>query len=91
VGISARETEVLTAMGERLSNAEIAARLFICCCASCRWMIDARWLGSGETSVLVRWARLALTPIAVAAVLPSSLTPFLGRVGAEHAMPGRRW
>jgi DNA-binding CsgD family transcriptional regulator len=29
VGISAREAEVLAALGERLTNAEIGARLFI--------------------------------------------------------------
>ena len=29
MGVSAREAEVLTALGEHLTNAEIAARLFI--------------------------------------------------------------
>jgi DNA-binding CsgD family transcriptional regulator len=95
VGISEREAEVLAALGERLSNAEIAARLFI----------SVRTVESHVSSLLRKLQvhdRRALAAvggdlssdpvdssggsIAVAAVLPSTLTPFVGRVAEKAAL-----
>ena len=95
VGISGREAEVLAALGERLSNAEIGARLFI----------SVRTVESHVSSLLRKLQvddRRALAavagnlrsapvgssdgPIAVAAVPPSSLTPFVGRVAERAAL-----
>ncbi|WP_142107077.1 ATP-binding protein [Pseudonocardia cypriaca] len=83
--ISAREAEVLAAVGEHLSNAEIAARLFI----------SVRTVESHVSSLLRKLGaedRRALTLIAgersgapvaprrVPAALPPALTSFVGRV-----------
>lgn len=87
-GVSSRESEVLAAVGEHLTNAEIAGRLFI----------SVRTVESHVTSLLRKLQvtdRRALAAVAVAAPpnpprpmtaarLPSPLTPFIGRV-AEQA------
>ncbi|MFF1615808.1 response regulator transcription factor, partial [Amycolatopsis sp. NPDC058278] len=84
-GISAREAEVLAALGEHLTNAEIGARLFI----------SVRTVESHVSSLLrkLRVAdRRALAVVAattqppVPAVLPSRLTPFVGRVAERAAL-----
>jgi predicted ATPase/DNA-binding CsgD family transcriptional regulator len=93
VDISAREAEVLTALGDHLTNAEIAARLFI----SIRTVeshvssllrklqaSDRRALAVVAGNLRSHPAAASGAPIAVAGVLPSSLTPFVGR-GAEQA------
>jgi len=86
--VSAREVEVLAALGEHLTNAEIGARLFI----------SIRTVESHVSSLLRKLqvadrralaAVAAITPSApgtrlgagttVAAPLPSPLTPFVGR------------
>jgi predicted ATPase/DNA-binding CsgD family transcriptional regulator len=90
-GISAREAEVLAAVGEHLSNAEIGARLFI----------SVRTVESHVSSLLRKHRvadRRALAALAatarpgvvpgpsIAASLPSPLTPFVGRVAEQAAM-----
>ncbi len=91
VGISAREAEVLAALGDHLTNAEIGARLFI----SIRTVEShvsslLRKLRAGDRRELASVARTAHldrtagpTPMLVDA-LPSPLTPFVGR-SAERA------
>ena len=93
VGISAREAEVLAALGEHLTNAEIGARLFI----------SIRTVESHVSSLLRKLQvddRRALAasprtctppgaagaPTAVAAALPSPLTPFVGRLAERAAL-----
>nr|WP_243875902.1 LuxR C-terminal-related transcriptional regulator [Streptomyces sp. 846.5] len=93
VGISVREAEVLAALGEHLTNAEIGARLSI----SIRTVEshvssllrklqadDRRALAAVAGSLRADPADASATPIAVAAALPSQLTPFVGR-SAERA------
>jgi DNA-binding CsgD family transcriptional regulator len=94
-GVSAREAEVLAALGEHLTNAEIGARLFI----------SVRTVESHVSSLLRKLqvadrralaAAAATTPSApgtrpdaattVAAPLPSPLTPFVGRVPERAAL-----
>ena len=91
-GVSGRETEVLALLGEHLSHAEIAARLFISVrtveshVASLR-----RKLGVGSHRELVRlaagylaagaWAGPAASPRR-----PSPLTSFVGRDGERAAL-----
>ncbi len=87
VGVSAREAEVLSAVAEHLTNAEISARLFI----------SIRTVESHVSSLLRKFQvddRRALAAVAatmrptatsggmatVAARIPSTLTPFVGRV-----------
>ena len=93
--ISAREAEVLAAVGEHLTNAEISERLFI----------SVRTVESHVSSLLRKLQvddRRALAHIAgnrdadpaggfaakvvVAAALPSSLTPFVGRLAERAAL-----
>jgi len=89
-GVSGREAEVLALLGEHLSHAEIAARLFISVrtveshAASLR-----RKLGVGSHRELVRVAagyRTALAEPAAAPRLPSPLTSFIGRDSERAAL-----
>jgi predicted ATPase/DNA-binding CsgD family transcriptional regulator len=91
-GVSGRETEVLGLLGEHLSHAEIAARLFISVrtveshVASLR-----RKLCVGTHRELVRMAagyRAAVTGPGLAAPpqLPAPLTSFVGRGGERAAL-----
>ena len=90
-GVSAREAEVLAAIAEHLTNAEIAGRLFI----------SVRTVESHVSSLLRKFQvadRRALETVAarlqpvsaepdrVAAVLPSPLTSFVGRVTERAAL-----
>src|SRR5690606_6818532 len=90
--ISAREAEVLAAVGEHLSNAEIAAKLFI----------SVRTVESHVSSLLRKLGaadRRALTQIAAeragpprsrasAAALPPALTSFVGRAKERAELAG---
>jgi DNA-binding CsgD family transcriptional regulator len=97
VGVSAREAEVLAALAEHLTNAEIGARLFI----------SVRTVESHVSSLLRKLqvddrralAAVAATlrpapatgtgsgaPAAVAGALPSPLTSFVGRVAERAAL-----
>ena len=92
VGVSAREAEVLAALGEHLTNAEIGDRLFI----SIRTVeshvssllrklqvTDRRALAAVAASTQ---SASATRPATVAAALPSPLTPFVGRVAERAAL-----
>ena len=94
VGISAREAEVLAAVGEHLTNAEIGARLFI----SIRTVEshvssllrklrvdDRRALAALSANPRSGPAGGAGVPTAVAGS-PSPLTPFVGRVAERAAL-----
>jgi DNA-binding CsgD family transcriptional regulator len=86
VGISAREAEVLAALGEHLTNAEIGARLFI----SIRTVEShvsslLRKLGADDRRALAALAE-SLPEGGVAAALPSPLTPFVGRAAERAAL-----
>ncbi|MDQ0946512.1 putative ATPase/DNA-binding CsgD family transcriptional regulator [Streptomyces phaeochromogenes] len=91
VGISVREAEVLAALGEHLTNAEIGARLFI----SIRTVESHVSALLRKLQVADRRALAAVSanllsvpegaPAAVAA-LPSPLTPFVGRVAERAAL-----
>jgi predicted ATPase/DNA-binding CsgD family transcriptional regulator len=87
VRISAREAEVLVALGDHLSNAEIGARLFI----------SVRTVESHVSSLLRKLqaddrralAAIALNPhsdVVAGSALPASLTPFVGRLAERTAL-----
>jgi predicted ATPase/DNA-binding CsgD family transcriptional regulator len=93
-GISARESEVLAALGEHLTNAEIGIRLFI----SVRTVEshvssllrklqvdDRRALAAVSANPSSGAAGAGNAPAAVAA-LPSPLTPFVGRAAERAAL-----
>jgi predicted ATPase/DNA-binding CsgD family transcriptional regulator len=87
VGISVREAEVLTALGEHLTNAEIGARLFI----SVRTVEShvsslLRKLEVADRRALAAAAGAGTGPRTAAAVLPSPLTPFVGRAAERVAL-----
>ncbi len=95
MGVSAREAEVLAALGEHLTNAEIGARLSI----SIRTVEShvsslLRKLQAGDRRALAAVAGNlpsdpvgeSAAPIAVAAALPSPLTPFVGRSAERVAL-----
>jgi predicted ATPase/DNA-binding CsgD family transcriptional regulator len=87
-GISSREAEVLAALGEHLTNAEISARLFI----------SVRTVESHVSSLLRKLQaddRRALAaaahdrrsdPAGRSAALPLALTPFVGRSAEQAAL-----
>ncbi|HST83728.1 MAG TPA: LuxR C-terminal-related transcriptional regulator [Kineosporiaceae bacterium] len=91
-GVSAREAEVLAALGDHLTNAEIGARLFI----------SIRTVESHVSALLRKFqvadrralAGLAATsqstpltrPGSATVPLPSPLTPFVGRVAERAAL-----
>ncbi|MEN3360799.1 MAG: hypothetical protein V7637_4781 [Mycobacteriales bacterium] len=86
-GVSAREAEVLAALGEHLTNAEIGTRLFI----------SVRTVESHVSSLLRKLQvadRRALAAVAAGtrsapetrAPFPSPLTPFVGRVAERAAL-----
>jgi DNA-binding CsgD family transcriptional regulator len=93
VGVSAREAEVLAAVGEHLTNAEIAARLFI----------SVRTVESHVSSLLRKLQANDRRALAAAAAtmrpataappeapvpLPSPLTSFVGRAAERAALAG---
>jgi predicted ATPase/DNA-binding CsgD family transcriptional regulator len=91
--VSAREAEVLAAVGEHLTNAEVAARLFI----SIRTVEShvsslLRKLGASDRRALVSVAaeqRLPATPsgpVVRRPVTPSALTSFVGRAAERAAL-----
>src|SRR5688572_18493471 len=86
VEVSAREAEVLALVGERLSNAEIAARLFVSVrTAESHVSSLLRKLDVPDRRALAqRASELAPDRSRPAAVLPTPLTPFVGRA-AERA------
>ncbi len=88
--ISAREAEVLSLLGEHLSNAEIGARLFI----SVRTVEThvsslLRKLGAADRRALAQlameWSRVARGGVA-ASGLPAPVTSFVGRVRERSAL-----
>ena len=94
-GVSVREAEVLAALGEHLTNAEIGARLFI----SIRTveshvssllrklqMADRRALAAVAATTQPAPATRPEVATTVAAPLPSPLTPFVGRVAERAAL-----
>jgi DNA-binding CsgD family transcriptional regulator len=94
VGVSAREAEVLAALEEHLTNAEIAARLFI----SVRTVeshvssllhklqVDDRRALVTAAATLRPAAPGSGAPTAGATSLPSPLTSFVGRVAERGAL-----
>ncbi|WP_245871348.1 ATP-binding protein [Asanoa hainanensis] len=85
-GISAREAEILTLVGEHRSNAEIAAQLFI----SVRTVEThvsslLRKLGAPDRRALAGVARAERTSQARAG-LPAPLSPFIGRAEERGAL-----
>jgi predicted ATPase/DNA-binding CsgD family transcriptional regulator len=98
--VSAREAEVLAAVGQHLTNAEIAARLFI----SIRTVEShvsslLRKLGAGDRRTLAAMAAEQAAPAAAEArprrpVTPAALTSFVGRTAERGeliaALDGRR-
>jgi predicted ATPase/DNA-binding CsgD family transcriptional regulator len=96
LGVSAREAEVLAAVGDHLTNAEIGARLFI----SVRTVEshvssllrkfqvdDRRALAAAAATLRPGWATVSGgAPRAATAKLPSPLTSFVGRVAERAAL-----
>ncbi len=91
--VSAREAEVLAAVGEHLTNAEIAARLFI----SIRTVEShvsslLRKLGASDRRALVsvaaeqRLPAVPSGPVVQRPVAPSALTSFVGRAAERAAL-----
>jgi predicted ATPase/DNA-binding CsgD family transcriptional regulator len=99
VGVSPREAEVLAALGEHLTNAEIGARLFI----SVRTVEshvssllrklqadDRRALAAAAATLSPAGATAPgqAAPTVTAVPLPSPLTSFVGRVAERAALAG---
>ncbi|GAB3974184.1 LuxR C-terminal-related transcriptional regulator [Plantactinospora veratri] len=91
-GISAREAEVLSLLGEHLSNAEIGGRLFISV-RTVETHVSAllRKLGAPDRRALAQiaaeWSRAARGG-EVASGLPAPVTSFVGRVRERAALAG---
>ena len=95
--LTARETEVLALLRERLTNAEIAERLSSRSAPSRRHVSALlRKLGVADRRALARMAgpdaELTTAPAGrpVRSALPVPLTPFVGRAGELDDLVGRR-
>ncbi|PZF83655.1 response regulator transcription factor, partial [Jiangella anatolica] len=85
--ISAREAEVLAALGEHLTNAEIAAR-FVISVRTVESHVSAllRKFGASDRRALASLAPSVVAPGAAAPALPAALTSFVGRAEERAAL-----
>ncbi|SDT71075.1 LuxR C-terminal-related transcriptional regulator [Jiangella sp. DSM 45060] len=85
--ISAREAEVLAALGEHLTNAEIAAR-FVISVRTVESHVSAllRKFGASDRRALAALAPSVVSAGAAAPALPAALTSFVGREAERTAL-----